>query len=153
MDKLDREILKILQSDARTSLKSIASQINLSLPATSERLRKLEQSGCIQKYTAILDATKFDKLFYCFCFITLDPKYNEAMKASNTFLAFCAQHTDILECHCIAGDHEYVLKIVTKSVHTLNQLLNEMRMNYAVIKSKTYTVLSTAKENHSISPE
>ena len=149
MDKTDLEILSVLTRDARSSLKEVASRIGLSLPATSERVRKLEKSGVIKGYKAILDRDKLDKEFCCFCLLILarhDSHKNDA------FLNFVKNNPDILECHCITGAYEYILKIVTRSPKTLEEILARLRENWGVVKSSTYTVLSSIKEEASFVP-
>ncbi len=150
MDEIDVSILKILQSDARKSLKEISGRVGLSLPATGERLRKMERSGLIRGYTALLDREKLGLDFCCFCLIILsrhESRHNEG------FLAFVRGRPDILECHRITGSHEYLLKIVTKSPKTLESLLVALRDDWGVVKSSTYTVLSTTKEQPTAGPE
>jgi len=148
MDETDRAIIKALQAEARTSIKELSAQVGLSLPATSERLRKLERSGFISGYTALLNHEKFGKHFCCFCLMTLgrhDSHHDDA------FLSFIRDTPDILECHCVTGSYEYILKIVTESPKSLDKILVSLRDKWGVVKSSTYTVLSSVKERPSIS--
>ncbi|MDL2259748.1 Lrp/AsnC family transcriptional regulator [Deltaproteobacteria bacterium OttesenSCG-928-K17] len=149
MDKIDAAILKALQLEARISIKELSSRVGLSLPATSERLRKMEKSGVISGYTALLDREKFGQNFCCFCLLTLgrpDSHNNSA------FLTFIQETREILECHCVTGSYEYILKIVTESPKSLERILASLRNNWGVVKSSTYTVLASIKERPSISP-
>lgn len=147
MDNIDIKILKILQKNARTTVSDISSQINLSVPAVSERLKKMEQSGVIDQYAAILKPAHFRKDLTAIMFITLErPKYTEK------FVEFIQGEDEILECHYLAGDFDYALKIITENTVTLESLLNRIKGFQGVIKTRTIVVLSTAKNNHSIIP-
>lgn len=148
MDEIDLAILTILQKDARTPLSEISNNISLSLPAVSERLRKLEKIGFIKNYTAILNPEKFGKTLCCFCFIALR---NEEANDQNLH-DFIKEEPDIIECHFISGEYEYVLKIMVKSTKDLETLLIRIRGKNFVIRTNTYIVLSTLKESPSIAP-
>ncbi|MEO1814700.1 MAG: winged helix-turn-helix transcriptional regulator [Acetobacterium sp.] len=71
MDSIDIEILKLLQKNARVTASEIASEVSLSVPAISERIRKLDSSGIIQKYTVILSTQKMNKNLVAYMFISL----------------------------------------------------------------------------------
>ena len=148
MDNLDIKIIKLLQENARITASEIAGKINLSVPAVSERLRKLEASGAIRQYTAILDPRYFDKSLSAIVFITL-----ERPKFSDIFAEFVKKQNDILECHYLAGDFDYALKIVTENTITLQELLDRIKSVQGVQKTRTVVILSTAKNNYSIIPE
>jgi len=143
MDKIDTNILQALKKNARASLKDISMQINLSIPSTSERLRKLEQSGIIRGYTVLLDNQKLEKSFTCLCMIAL---MEDSFCLQKKFRQFILQSPEIVECHCVTGECEYVLKVVTNSIKTLEALLLSFRTDYGIVKSHTYAVLSTVKD-------
>lgn len=147
MDNIDIKILKILQKNARTTASEISSQINLSVPAVSDRLKKLETSGIIKQYTAIIDPVHLKRQLTAIMFISLErPKYTD-------LFAECIQQEDeILECHYIAGDFDYALKVITENTSTLEHLLNRMKSIRGVRKTKTVIVLSTFKNNYSVTP-
>ena len=78
MDTLDNKIIKLLQKNARVTASEIASEINLSVPAVSERLKKLEASGVIMQYTAIVDPEHFNKALMALVFVTLErPRFSD----------------------------------------------------------------------------
>lgn len=148
MDNIDVKILKLLQKNARITASDISSEINLSVPAVSDRLKKLEASGIIQQYTAIISPGRLDKELTAMMFISLErPKYTDK------FVECIKGENDILECHYIAGDFDYILKIITENTASLEQLLNRIKSIQGVQKTRTIVVLSTAKNNYSVSPE
>ena len=148
MDALDLKILGILKQNARASFLGIGKAVNLSTSAVVERVKKLEKSGAISAYTAIIDSKTFEKELTALMFISLEtPKFN------NSFLEFVGKEKDILECHYIAGNYDYLLKIATKNPSTLEQLLNKIKSQSGVMKTYTNVVLKTIKNEYSITPE
>lgn len=148
MDEIDVKILRQLQRNARASLSDIGQKVNLSISAVGERVRKLESSGVISRYVAIIDGNFFHKELTAFMFISLEnPGFIQ------TFLQFVRNENDILECHCIAGNYDYVLKIVTNNPSTLEKLLNKIKSVPGIIKTYTNVVLATCKSNESVYPE
>lgn len=147
MDQIDIKILKLLQQNARITVSDISAQVNLSVPAVSDRLKKLEAAGIIAQYTAILNPARFNRELTAIMFITLErPKFTEK------FVEFVQGEDEILECHYLAGDFDYALKIITENTASLEHLLNRIKSAQGVIKTRTIVVLSTAKNNHSIIP-
>lgn len=149
MDKIDLAILRELQQDARKSLNEISQSVNLSLPAVSERVRKLERTRAIERYTAILNPEKFDKTFTCYCFLNLRGK---SMQADEQFYEFVRSEPDIISCQCLTGQYEYILKIMTESAKSMERLLAKMRHDAIVKLTNTFVVLSTIKDEPSIFP-
>lgn len=148
MDNIDIRIIKLLQKNARITVSEISSEISLSVSAVSDRLKKLESAGIIQQYTAILDARLLRKSLTAIMFISLErPKYTEK------FVEFVKGEDEILECHYLAGDYDYALKILTESTYTLEKLLNRIKSVQGVQKTKTIVTLSTVKNNYSVTPE
>lgn len=148
MDNIDVKIIKLLQKNARVTASEISNEINLSVPAVSERLKKLESSGIIQQYTAIVNPRLVNKELSAFMFLTLgQPKYTEK------FIEVVQGSTEVIECHYLAGDYDYVLKILTENTYTLEGLLNKIKAIQGVQKTRTVVVLSTLKNNYSVSPD
>lgn len=147
MDKIDLTILKVLQENGRASLSEIGSKVNLSISAVGERIKKLEKSGVIHHYTAIINGKHFKKELTALMFISL-----ESPQFINSFLKFVYGENDILECHYIAGNYDYMIKIVTNNPESLEKLLNKVKSVPGIIKTYTNVVLKTTKNNYSIDP-
>ncbi|HEX2947850.1 MAG TPA: Lrp/AsnC family transcriptional regulator [Clostridia bacterium] len=148
MDNIDIKIIKLLQENARVTASEISGIISLSVPAVSERLKKLESSGVIKQYTAIVDPVHMNKTLMAIVFITL-----ERPRFADTFAEFVKKQNDILECHYLAGDFDYALKVVTENTTTLQELLDRIKSLQCVQKTRTTVILSTAKNNYSVIPE
>ena len=147
MDSLDIKILRLLQNNARVTASEISSKINLSVPAVSDRLRKLDASGVIEKYTVIINARKLNRNLTVIMFISLEsPKYTAK------FLDAIQKDDEIIECHYLAGDYDYALKIITENTESLEKILNKIKSMNGIIKTKTTVTLSTIKNNYSVMP-
>lgn len=147
MDSLDIKILKLLQNNARVTVSEISGKINLSIPAVSDRLKKLDASGVIEKYTVIINAKKLNRNLTAIMFVSL-----ESPKHTNKFLESVQKEEEILECHYLAGDYDYALKIITENTETLEKLLNKIKGLNGISKTKTTVSLSTIKNNYSVMP-
>lgn len=148
MDAIDINILKILQHNAKTSLADISKEVSLSPSAIGERIKKLESSGVISQYTAILSGTHFHKELCAYMFISLEsPNFTES------FLEFVNNEEDILECHYMTGNFDYIIKIITNNPPALESILTRIKSVKGITKTYTNVVLATEKNNFSVSPK
>ena len=148
MDDIDKKILKRLQENTRVTISVLSSEISLSMPAISERLRKLEASGVIKQYTAILNPTLVDKQLMAMIFLSIDsPSHGE------NFTSFVVNEPDIKECFYITGDFDYSLKIITKNTSTLESLLTRIKEQPGVVKTQTIVILSSVVDRPSVTVE
>jgi len=146
MDKTDIKILECLRENARINASLIGERINMSVSAVIERIKKLESAGIIKKYTAILDEKKLGKETTAFISVRLEhPKYNEGFRESVKKLP------EIIECYYLTGDFDYILKVITASTGTLAQILDEIKSINGVSLTRTLVVLSTVKNEVSVS--
>ncbi len=148
MDDTDRKILKRLQANARTTLSELSEEVALSLPAVSERLRKLEASGVIRQYTAILDPARLNKHLMALMFLRFDSPKN-----GDRFAELVKAESEIKECYYITGDFDYSLKILTENTRTLEKLLTRVKNAPGVVKTQTIVILSTITDNPSVAPD
>ena len=116
MDEIDRHILATMQENARISVTELGKQIGLSTPAANERLKRLEERGVITGYRATINPEKMDKQVTAF--ILYDTHRCEA------FREFCKAHPSVVECHRLAGQYSYLVKIVTENVRTLEAFID-----------------------------
>lgn len=148
MDAIDVKILECLQENSRINASLIGEQINMSVSAVIERIRKLEASGIIKQYTAILNSKLLGKDTTAFISVRLEhPKYNE------NFMESVKTQSEIIECYYLTGDFDYILKVITSSTETLAQVLNRIKSIKGVSLTKTVVVLSTVKSGVSCSPK
>ena len=148
MDMIDQKILACLKANARENATDIGAKINLSTSAVIERIRKLEHSGLIQQYTTIIDQKMLGRDLIAFIFVGLEhPKFYE------NFVEVVNANDSIAECYYIAGDFDFLLKVVTHTRTTLEETLNGIKSITGVSLTRTSVVLSTNKCEVSLLPE
>ena len=147
MDAIDVRILELLQQNARISVSEISKNVNLSLSAVSERLKKLEASKVIKSYTIILNPEYLGKELSVIMNISL-----ENPDHTMDFIEFIMAESEILECHYITGEYDYALKITTKNTQTLEHMMNRIKSVPGIKKTQTNVILSTLKNLYSIRP-
>jgi transcriptional regulator, AsnC family len=108
LDTVDLQILRTLQDNARLTVKELAAEVNLSSTPVFERLKRLESSGYIKKYIAVLDAEKLNQGFVVFCNVKLR-KMNRDIAAE--FTRVVQGIPEVTECYNISGSFDYLLKI------------------------------------------
>jgi Lrp/AsnC family leucine-responsive transcriptional regulator len=131
-----------LQLNGRSRLADIAEQVDLSAPAVMERVKKLEASGVIKGYTAILDGKTVGKDITAFIGVSIGNQ-----RDLDRFAAQMLDRPNVLECHHVTGDESFILKVKARNTSALEKLLGEIRSIEGVTRTITKVVLSTAKES------
>lgn len=108
LDKVDLQILRTLQENARLTTKELAAQVSLSSTPVFERLKRLEREGYIKKYIAVLDADKLNEGFVVFCNVKLR-RMNKDIAME--FTRIIQNIPEVTECYNISGSYDYLLKI------------------------------------------
>ena len=140
MDAIDYQILSCLKENARENATNIGAKINLSTSAVIERIKKMENSGIIQQYTTIINQSALGRELSAFMYVRLEhPKHYE------NFVKQINKNASVAECYYIAGDFDFILKIVTKSGKTLEEMLNYIKCIDGVSLTRTSVVLSVNK--------
>ncbi len=148
MDNLDYKILEALKDNARENATNIGAKINLSTSAVIERIKKLENSGVIEGYTTVINQNAVGRELMAFMYVSLEhPKYNEG------FVKQINENSSVVECHYIAGDFDFILKVVTKSGKSLEEFLNFVKSIGGVSLTRTSVVLSTNKYETCLLPD
>lgn len=143
LDELDKAILQRLQADGRMSNVDLAAQINLSPPAVHARLKRLEGRGYIRQYVALLDREKvgYDML----CFIRVNLQLHQPEQVEN-FRQVIQQMPEVLECHHLTGDHDYLLKVVVHNRQDLERfVVKRLTPIPGIARIHTSLVLSEVK--------
>lgn len=113
LDVIDRDILKMLQEDAHITNREISLQLHLTTTPVHERIKRLEKDGYIKKYVAILDKEKLERGLMVFCNVSLKQHTSENGKK---FVAEIQSLPEVVECYNIAGDYDFLLKILVKDM-------------------------------------
>ena len=148
LDTTDSKILDILQREGRISNAELARRIDLSQPATHARLKRLEQSGIIHGYMAVLDREKLGFEMLCFVHVTLEKHQPDWVK---TFHARVAEMPEVVECYHITGDFDYLLKVVMRQRRDLEDfLVDKLSRIPGVGRVHTSVVLREVKETNAL---
>lgn len=142
LDGYDLQIVKQLANQGRTTWAELGAILGLSAPAAADRVRRLEERGIIKGYTALLDPEAVGCGVTAFILVTLEhPRYR------STFLEKIQEMEEIQECHHIAGEGDYLLKVRCFSLSYLEVIVSEQIKGMSgVFKTSTTIVLSTIKE-------
>jgi Lrp/AsnC family leucine-responsive transcriptional regulator len=138
LDNLSRNLLSLLRKDARTKYAELGREVHLSAPAAFERVKKLEKSGTILRYTVDLDP-KLLELSLC-AFVQIRVEDNVT---SEEIAELLTAYREVEECHSIAGEDCLLTKVRTPDAASLNRLLLEMKKLPGVQRTLTTIVLST----------
>lgn len=142
MDTIDKKALAHLMADGRASWAELGQHLALSAPAAAERVRKLEQRGVIRQFAAVPDPARAGFPVLAFVFVTL---LSQAKRKA--FLAAVGRTGSILECHHVAGDDDYLLKVRCHSMEDLDRLLSDdLKGRMGVARTRTTVVFGSAKE-------
>ncbi|HZG83439.1 Lrp/AsnC family transcriptional regulator [Paenibacillus sp.] len=142
MDSVDSRILALLQANSRITMSELGRVIGMTQPAVTERVRKLEDRGVISGYRAVLSPEKLGKPIMAFILMQTN--------SCADFDAFCEQSPEVVDLYRISGQHNFLLKIVTASMGSLERFTNSLG---AFGHSTTLIVLSARFEQKAILPD
>ncbi|MGM7701530.1 Lrp/AsnC family transcriptional regulator [Pseudalkalibacillus sp. Hm43] len=141
MDKTDIEILINLQNNARISMTELGKMVSMSQPAVTERIKRLEENKVIDHYRAILTPQKVNRTTTAFLLFHT--------KNCEKFIQFCKGSSDVVELHRISGRYNYLLKVVSESMETLETFIDTSGEHG---DSTTLVVLSSPIDFKNITP-
>jgi len=113
LDTIDKKLVNLLQQDSKQTTKQLSLQLNLSVTAVYERVKKLENQKVIEKYVAIINKNKIEKSFLVFCHIKLIQHSKEYV---TTFEREVLKLEEVSECFHVSGDYDYILKVYVKDM-------------------------------------
>jgi DNA-binding Lrp family transcriptional regulator len=150
LDPVDRRIVTLLQQNGRMTNAALAEAVGLTATPMLQRMKKLEQSGVIQGYAARVDAAKLGRPVLAFVHVTLK---GHGLPVHRRFVESVTELPEVLECHHIAGDEDFLLKVAMHDIAELEHfLLHRLSSSGAIDRVKTTFVLSSAKHGAPIVP-
>jgi len=132
LDRFNAAILKVLQLDGRISIKNLADRVDLSTAPCWRRVKRLEEEGYIEKYTALVNPGKLGMQITAFAEISLDNHHSETVAA---FDQAVKDNDNILECHSVSGQCDYLLKIVARDMQSYEFFLSKQLLQVPGIRS------------------
>ncbi len=141
-DSFDYKLITYLMKQGRSTWAELGGILGLSAPAAAERVHKLEENGVIKGYSALVDPESIGLGIAAFISVTLDrPEHRKH------FLDQIQKMAEILECHHIAGEEDYILKVRCPDTKRLEYLISEeIKSIPGLLKTRTTIILSTNKE-------
>jgi Lrp/AsnC family leucine-responsive transcriptional regulator len=150
LDAIDRTILRMLQQNGRTTNAALAEAVGLTATPMLQRVRKLEQLGVITRYSAVVDPAKLGRAVVAFVAVTLK---NHKLAHHERFLELVAGLSEVLECHHVAGDDDYLLKIAVSDIAAVERfLLHRLSASDVIGRVRTTFVLSSSRTHEVIEP-
>jgi len=140
IDSIDKEILRMLQDDARISFKKIAEKIGVSEATIFVRVKKLRKNGVIKRFTAIVSPDLLGKNLTAFVLINTEPKNLEHV------LDVLSSMDDVYEVYDVTGTYYVIVKIRTENRKTLAEIIDKIGMIDGVTRTETAIVLKCVKE-------
>jgi len=148
LDPIDKKILDLLQENGRMTNAQLAKDVGLSPPPMLERVRKLEKQGIIRKYVALVDPKKVDRGTMALVSVSLRLHQKNAIQE---FVKEIQNIPEILECHHITGEEDYVLKVAIKDIEEYERFLREQLTRISGIRKITTSfILKTIKHQTKI---
>ena len=144
LDRIDIQLLKLLQKDARTSMTELAEKVSLSVTPCTERIRRLERDGFITGYHARLNPQALGQSLLVFVEIKLAAKSGAAFE---DFKREVRKLPNVLECHLVSGDFDYIIKARIPEMNAYRRLLGDMLLTLpGARESRSYIVMEEVKE-------
>ncbi|TDK60537.1 Lrp/AsnC ligand binding domain-containing protein [Sapientia aquatica] len=151
LDKLDRRILTLLQKDGRLSMKDLGEQVGLSITPCIERVKRMERDGIISGYYARLNPNALGASLLMFVQITLSNKSGEMF---DQFRREVLRIPQVLECHLVSGDFDYIIKARIHEMTEYRKLLGDILLQLpGAAQSKSYVVMEEIKETLALDVE
>lgn len=148
LDKKDFEILKLLQDNAKLSVRDIALKIHLSATPTHERIKRLEKEGIIKQYAALLDHRLVKKSIMAICNVTMGEHNKKNAKA---FIDAVSGFDEVIECYNISGQYDFMLKVVAESMEGYHEFyVNKLSEIKGIGHMHSIFVMDVIKDTHQV---
>jgi Lrp/AsnC family transcriptional regulator len=148
LDKIDTQILEILQKDSNQTTKRISEQLGMTTSPVFERIKKLEKEGYIKKYVAVLDNKKIGLKLTVFIGITLQGHTRSYLEK---FVKEINDFPEIVECHRVSGNFDYLLKLVVEDIEAYETfIISKLTLLPYLGNVQSLITLSTGKETNEL---
>jgi Lrp/AsnC family leucine-responsive transcriptional regulator len=115
LDSKDISILRLLQENARITVKEISDKVHLSTTPVHERIKRMEESGVIKQYATLVDHAKVKKGLMVICYVSLQ---HHSKNAGAKFIKHINDLNEVIECYSISGEFDFMLKVVAEDMNT-----------------------------------
>ena len=148
LDAKDKSILRLLQENARFTIREIADRVHLSTTPVHERIKRMEEAGVIKQYAAILDHTKINKALIVICYVSLK-EHNK--HAGTRFIKSIQELAEVVECYNISGQFDFMLKVVAKDMDDYYHFhVNKLSQVENMGQVQSVFVMGVIKQTHQL---
>jgi len=148
LDRVDRQLLSLLQSDGRLTVAELARTVNLTLTPCIERVRRLEREGYIEGYFAHLSPRLLGQQLVAFTEVTLD---HATLDVFQRFKEAVQVLDEVVECHMVAGGFDYLVKTRVQDMDEYRRVLGDRLVSVRGVRhTQTYFVLEEVKSTHAV---
>jgi Lrp/AsnC family leucine-responsive transcriptional regulator len=148
LDKNDMAILKLLQQNARITVKEISQEIHLSTTPVHERIKRLEQTGVIKQYATLVDSAKVKKGLMVICYVSLK---EHSKNAGLKFIKAINELNEVIECYNISGEFDFMLKVVEENMNSYYDFhVNRLSQIENMGNFQSVFVMGIIKETHQL---
>jgi Lrp/AsnC family leucine-responsive transcriptional regulator len=146
LDQKDVAILKLLQHNARITVKEISDKVHLSTTPVYERIKWMEETGVIKQYATLIDHSKVRKGLMVICYVSLK-QHNKTAGAK--FIKAINEMNEVIECYSISGEFDFMLKVVTENMDTYYDFhVNRLSEIENIGNVQSVFVMGVVKQSH-----
>jgi len=146
LDEKDRAILKLLQHNARITVKEISDKVHLSTTPVHERIKRMEDAGIIKQYATLVNHTKVKKGLMVICYVSLR-QHNK--NAGAKFIKMIQEMNEVVECYNISGEFDFMLKVMAENMDDYyNFHVNKLSESENIGHVQSVFVMGVIKETH-----
>jgi DNA-binding Lrp family transcriptional regulator len=146
LDEKDRAILRLLQHNARITVKEISDKVHLSTTPVHERIKRMEDAGVIKQYATLVDHAKVKKGLMVICYVSLR-QHNK--NAGSKFIKSIQEMNEVIECYNISGEFDFMLKVVAEDMDAYyNFHVNKLSEAENIGHVQSVFVMSVIKQTH-----
>jgi Lrp/AsnC family leucine-responsive transcriptional regulator len=148
VDKTDLAILKLLQQNARITIKEISEKVHLSTTPVHERIRRMEEAGVIRQYVTIVNGAKVKKGLMVICYVSLR---QHSKNAGDKFIKGILEMDEVIECLTISGEFDFMLKVVTENMDSYYDFhVNRLSAMENMGNVQSVFVMGVIKQTHQL---
>lgn len=148
LDDKDLAILRLLQANARMTVKEISREVHLSTTPTHERIKRMEVSGVIKQYVTLVDQSKVNKGLTVFCYVSLK---EHSKKTGLKFIQLIRDFQEVTECYNISGEYDFMLKIIVENMDAYYDFhVNKLGQVENMGHLQSIFVMGTIKQTHQV---
>ena len=148
LDNKDLEILRLLQENARITVKEISDKVHLSTTPVHERIKRMEESGVIKQYVTLVDHAKVKKGLMVICYVSLR---THGKSAGDKFIKVINELNEVIECFNISGEFDFMLKVVAEDMNAYYDFhVNKLSQIENVGHVQSVFVMGIIKQTHQL---